>query len=135
MGRSDDPLPAWLYWLLIVLGGVLTATAVLTFFFPTILIPTFPWTLTPLTARSLSGWLIAAGTIMLSMSRENNQTRSRLATPMLILILPALLLQMSRFADQVNWSSPTLWVGLVLFGLAGLCGLFIANGNWKAALS
>jgi hypothetical protein len=54
---------------------------------------------------------------------------------MLILILPALLLQMSRFADQVNWSSPTLWVGLLLFGLAGLCGLFIANGNWKAALS
>jgi hypothetical protein len=135
MGRSDDPLPTWLYWLLIVLGGVLTATAVLTFFFPTILIPIFPWTLTPLTARSLSGWLIAAGTIMLSMSRENNQTRARLATPMLILILPALLLQMSRFADQVNWSSPTLWVGLLLFGLAGLCGLFIANGSWKAALS
>jgi hypothetical protein len=132
---SDDPLPTWLRWLLVVLGGVLTVTAVLTFFFPTFLIPGFPWILTPLTARSLSGWLIAVSTIMLSMSSENNRTRSRLASPMLILILPALLLQMSRFADQVNWGSPTLWVGLLLFAGVGGCGLYMAKGDWKATLN
>ena len=132
---ADELLPPWLYWLLIIVGSMLTGTAVLTFFFPNILIPIFPWTLTPLTARSLSGWLIAVGTIMLSIVRENNQTRARLATPMLILILPTLLIQMSRFADQVNWSSLALWVGLLLLALAGLCGLVMANGNWKASLS
>ncbi len=106
----------------------------LIFFLPTILIPIFPWQLTPLTARSLSGWLIIVGTIMLSISRENSRTRSRLATPMLILLLPALLLQMARYADEVNWSSPVLWFGLILFAVIGFCGLYLANGSWREAL-
>jgi hypothetical protein len=91
--------------------------------------------LTPLTARSLSGWLIAVGTIMLWMSRENNRTRARLATPMLILVLPALLMQMSRFAGQVNWSSPILWIGLLLFAIVSFCGLYLASGSWREALN
>jgi hypothetical protein len=51
------------------------------------------------------------------------------------LILPALLMQMLRFADQVNWSSPVLWLGLLLFGVVGFCGLYLANGSWQDALS
>jgi hypothetical protein len=132
---SANPLPKWLHWLLWIVGGVLTITAVLTFLFPVILIPHFPWTLTPLTARSLSGWLIAVGTLMLAISRENNRSHSRLASPMLILVLPALLLQMGRFADQVNWGSPALWVSLLLFAVVGFCGLYVAKGSWREALS
>jgi hypothetical protein len=99
-----------------------------------LLIPNFPWQLTPLTARSLSGWLIAVGTIMPSISHKNNQTRTVLATPMLILILPALLLQMLRYADQMDWGNPALWSGLILFAIVGFCGLYLANGNWREAL-
>lgn len=131
----DDPIPSWLNRLLIVLGGTLTIGVILVFLFPSLLIPIFPWQLTPLTARSLSGWLIAVGTLMLSMSRENDQTRARLATPMLILILPVLLLQLLRFPEQVNWGSPVLWIGLVLFASAGSCGLYLANGSWRKAVS
>jgi len=130
---SSDPIPSWLNRLLVICGSLLTLIAVLTFFFPGFLIPIFPWQLTPLTARSLSGWLIAVGTLMLWMSRENDRTRVRLATPMLILILPTLLMQMSRFAEQVNWGSPVLWVGLLLFAIAGFCGLYLANGSWREA--
>lgn len=132
---SDDPLPVWLHRVLIFCGGLLTVGAIAVFIFPNLLIPYFPWKLTALTARSLCGWLIALGTIMLNMSRENDRTRSRLATPMLILILPALLLQISRFADQVNWSSPLLWMGLILFAIVGFCGLYLARGSWREALS
>lgn len=132
---SDDPLPFWLNRLLVICGSVLTAGAILVFIFPSLLIPIFPWQLTPLTARSLSGWLIAIGTIMLSMSHENDRTRSRLATLMFILILPALLLQMARYANEVNWSNPVLWMGLILFAVVGFCGLYLANGSWREALS
>jgi hypothetical protein len=132
---SSDPIPSWLNWLLIICGSLLTLIAVLTFFFPGFLISVFPWQLTPLTARSLSGWLIAVGTLMISMSRENNRTRARLATPTLILILPVLLMQMSRFAEQVNWGSPVLWIGLLLFTIVGFCGLYLANGSWREALN
>jgi hypothetical protein len=72
---------------------------------------------------------------MLAMARENDRTRTRLATPMFILLLPALLLQMLRFAGQVNWSSPVLWLGLILLAVLGFCGLYLANGSWRDALS
>jgi hypothetical protein len=132
---SDDPIPLWLKRLLVVCGGILTIGAILVFLFPSLLIPIFPWQLTPLTACSLSGWLIAVGTIMLSISRENSRTRVRLATPMLILILPVLLLQLLRFADQINWGSLTLWIGLALFAIVAFCGLYLANGSWRDALN
>jgi hypothetical protein len=132
---SNDPIPSWLHRLLIICGSLLTLIAVLTFFFPGFLISVFPWQLTPLTARSLSGWLIAAGTLMISMARENDRTRARLATPMLILILPVLLMQMLRFADQVHWGNPVLWIGLFLFAVAGFCGLYLATGSWREALN
>ena len=135
LGPVDDPIPFWLNRLLLICGGILTVGAILVFLFPSLLIPIFPWQLTPLTARSLSGWLIAVGTLMLSMSRENDRTRARLATPMLILILPVLLLQMLRFAEQVNWGSPVLWIGLILFAIVGFCGLYLANGSWRKAVS
>ncbi len=134
-GASDDPLPLWLDRLLLICGSGLAIGAILVFIFPGLLIPIFPWQLTPLTARSLCAWLIAVGTMMLSMSRENDRTRSRLATPMLILILPALLLQMARFTNEVNWSAPVLWVGLILFAVIGFCGLYLAKGSWPDALS
>jgi hypothetical protein len=132
---STDPIPSWLNRLLIVTGSLLTFIAVLVFFSPGLLIPVFPWQLTPLTARSMSGWLMAIGTLMISMFRENDRTRARLGTPMLILVLPVLLLQMSRFAEQVNWSSPVLWIGLLLFAIVGFCGLYLANGSWREALN
>jgi hypothetical protein len=132
---TNDPLPSWLNRLLVICGGLLTVIAVLVFLFPGLLIPIFPWQLTPLTARSLSGWLIAVGTLMISMFRENDRIRARLSTPMLILILPVVLLQMLRFAGQVNWGSPVLWMGLLLFAIVGFCGLYLANGSWREALT
>jgi hypothetical protein len=132
--KAEGTLPVWLKRLLVILGVFLTAVAVLVFFFPNLLIPIFPWQLTPLTARSLSGWLIAVGTIMLAMYFENNSTRARLATPMFILILPTLLLQMIRYTDQVDWGNLVLWIGLILFGIIGFCGLYLANGGWREAL-
>jgi hypothetical protein len=132
---SDDRLPAWLNRLLIICGSGLAIGALLAFIFPGLLIPIFPWQLTPLTTRSLCAWLMAVGTIMLSMSRENHPARARLTTPMFILLLPALLLQMMRYADQVNWGSPVLWLSLILFAIIGSCGLYLANGSWREALS
>ncbi|MEO7909260.1 MAG: hypothetical protein ABIV47_06385 [Roseiflexaceae bacterium] len=132
---SDEPLPVWLYWLFAVSGSGLAVAAIVIFVVPALLIPLFPWQLTPLTARSLSGWLMIVGTLMLSMLHENHRTRSRLATVMLILLLPALLVQIARYAGEVNWSNPVLWLSLILFAMIGFCALYLANGSWREALS
>lgn len=132
---ANDPPPAWLRRLFVIIGAGLSLAAVAIFLAPALLIPAFPWQLTPLTARSLSGWLLSVGTILLSLARENSRARSLLVTPMLIVLLPALLAQLARYADQVNWGNPVLWLGLGLFALIGCCGLYLARGSWREALS
>ncbi len=131
----EDQIPAWLRMTLLVLGSALALIAFVTFFFPNAIIPIFPWKLTALTACALSGWLAAVGTLMLSMRNENSRLRSRLSTPMLMLLLPALLMQMSRYSNEVNWGSPVLWVGLILITLTSLSGLILAIGSWREPLS
>jgi hypothetical protein len=131
---SEDPIPAWLKWILLIVGIIFVLIAIIAFFLPSLLIPIFPWQLTPLTSRSLSGWLVIIGVLMLSIRKDNNRTHARLATPMLMLILPTVLLQLTRFSDEVNWNNPILWLGLILFAIAGLCGAYLAIGSWRDAL-
>ncbi len=131
----SDPMPSGLRRLVIAAGGVFTALGTLFFLVPTLLIPYFPWKATPLTMRSFSGWLILVGTMLLSIARENDCTRARLATPMLLFVVPCLLLQVSRYSHEVDWGSPVLWVGLSLFAVAAGCGVALARGSWKEALS
>ena len=133
--QSDSPLPAWMRSLFLIGGSLLAISSVIVFIFPNILIPNFPWKLTPLTARSLCGWIMILGVMLLAMLRENDKARVRLGTPLLILLLPTLLIQLTRFANEVNWVSPTLWLGLILAAIIGLCGLYLAIGSWKESLT
>ena len=130
-----DPLPrdvrsALLHW-----GGLLTALALLFFVVPQVLIAIAPWTLTPLTTRALSGWLLAAGLLMLSMARENDRTRVMFGVPMLLLMFPAVTIQIARFAGQVNFANSAIFVGYGITLIAFVLGVYLARGSWRAALS
>lgn len=133
--QSDSPLPAWIRSLFLIVGSVLAISSIIVFIFPDVLIPSFPWKLTPLTARSLCGWIMILGVLMLGMVRENNKTRVRLGTPILILLLPTLLIQLTRFSNEVNWANPLLWLALTLTTLICICGSFLAIGSWREAMS
>jgi hypothetical protein len=119
---------------LLVAGGLLTVEAVVALVHPAWLIDSFPWTLTPLTARVLAGWLLLVGTLLLSMAREGDRTRVRLVSPFLVVVLPALVVQVLRYGSQVDAGSPRLWIGLVLFGGLAGCGVVLVRGDWRAAL-
>jgi len=133
--NSDSPLPSWIRTIFWISGIGLVLLATSAFILPSLLIPNFPWQLTPLTARSLCGWILILGVLLIAMVRENDRARVRFGTPFLILILPTILIQMSRYADQVNWASPTLWIGLILAAILGLCGSYLAIGSWKESLT
>jgi hypothetical protein len=132
---SDSRLPTWMRNLFWISGIGLIILAASAFLLPSLLIPVFPWQLTPLTARSLCGWIMILGVLLISMVRENDKARVRFGTPFLILILPTFLLQMSRYADQVDWANLTLWLGLIFAAIMGACGLYLALGNWRESLS
>ena len=129
-----DPLPVGLRRWLKPLGFTFLVVAIPVFVGPGLLIPHFAWKLTPLTTRTFCGWLLLVGSMLLTIHRENSRSRSVLASPMLILLLPMLLLQMSRFADQVAWSNGVLLVGLGLFAAVFVCGFILAGGSWREAL-
>jgi hypothetical protein len=130
-----DPLPRDVRRPLLHWGGLLTALAVFFFAVPQTLIAIAPWTLTQLTTRALAGWLLAAGLLMLSMARENDRTRVMFGVPMLLLMFPAVTIQIARFAEQVTFANAALFVGYGITLIAFVVGIYLARGNWRAALS
>lgn len=132
---ATDALPNGLRTALFIVGGLVALEAMYAFAYPAWLIDNQAFTLTPLTARALSGWLAAFGLMMVSVAFENNHDRARVATPFLILPLPLLAFQASRFADQVQWNHPRLLFTFALLLFACLAGLFLARGNWRRSLA
>lgn len=130
----DNPLPTGLRRVLVVGGGLLTAEAAFAFASPTYLSRAFPWPLTPLTTRVLCGFLLAVGTLLLSIARENDRDRVRVVTPTLVLLLPAVGLQMARYWDQVDTSCFRLWTTVGYLALVFACGVYLARGGWRETL-
>jgi hypothetical protein len=106
----DRPIPPPIRTLLRVNGLAVTAVAVLGFAAPSVVVDAGPWAFTPLTARTLCGWLLAVGLMQVSMAREGDWGRARLASVMMIVLPFALAGQLLRFSDEVDWGAPSLWV-------------------------
>lgn len=108
-----EPLPPGLRTGLRAHGAVLTGLAVLGYAVPALVIAVGPWTFTPLTARTFCCWLLVVGLLQVGMAWEGDRRRARVATTMLIVLPFALVFQLVRFRDQVDWSNAALWVLLV----------------------
>jgi hypothetical protein len=131
---ATHALPQGLRRALLLIGGLWTISAVIGFVFPLYLTGSWPWELTPLTARVLAGWEIALATLLLSIAWENDRDRVRLAAPMLILVLPCVALQVGRFADQVDFAHQRLWIGAALLSFTAAVGVYLARGSWLTSL-
>jgi hypothetical protein len=131
---SDRPLSKAMRWALLVLGALISIEALAALAWPAWLSASAPWSLTPLNARALAGYLLLTGLLMLSAAWENDHDRARLASPFLVGLLPAAALQLGRFPDQVNWSHPRIATGAVLLGAVALMGLRLAAGDWRRSL-
>jgi len=118
----------------VVLGGALTAEALLGLFHPAWFSGWAPWTITPLNARALSGYFLLLGTMMLSMARENDRDRVRILSPFLILLLPVAAFQVSRFSEQVDWSHPRVAITVGILALTAIVGLNLFRGSWRRTL-
>jgi len=128
-----EPLPSEVRSALLHWGGLLTALSLFIFVVPQALIVNAPWPMTPLTARAFDAWLLAAGTLMLSMARENDRTRVLFGVPMLILMFPAVTLQIARFPDQVNFANFALFLIYGIMLIAFVLGVYLSGGYWRKA--
>ena len=121
----SQPLPAGRRSFLRINGLLMTGVALLLYLAPALLQQIGPWDFTPLTARTLCGWLLATGLLQVSMAWEGDWPRVKLAVGMLIALPVALLFQLFRFAGEVQWSNLALWALLLDVGLVALLVLYL----------
>ena len=126
---APDTRRALLHW-----GALLALIALVVFAFPQILVANGPWPFTPLTARALAGWLLAAGALMLSMARENHRAGVLVGVPLLLLMFPAVTAQLVRFHADVNFENAPLFIGYGITLVAFALGVYLVRGSWREAL-
>ncbi|WP_404789141.1 hypothetical protein [Altericista sp. CCNU0014] len=109
-------------------GLVLVSLALLIYLFPILLIAIAPWTFTPLTARTLCGWLIGVSLLEVWIAWEGDWQRVKIGTAMLVILPFALIFQLVRFRSEVQWNNMPLWMLLVDFSIASLLCLALWFG-------
>jgi hypothetical protein len=127
-GRDPDrryPVPALLRGALVVESAVLLIVGIALYSTPTTATGLWPWTLTPLTARVVSAWLVAFGlaTALAAFSGDLRRLRTAAVayTVFGVLVLGAVI----RFAGAMDWDDPptitfaSVTVAVVLTGGAG----------------
>jgi hypothetical protein len=130
----DAPLAGWQRNRRWLLGGLFTLEAVIGLLWPSWFASSAPWLITPLNARALGGYFLLLGLMMLSMARENDRDRVRIVTPFLVLLLPVVTFQVSRFAEQVDWRHPRIAVSVALLAAVAVLGISLARGDWARTL-
>jgi hypothetical protein len=129
----SDPLPPDVRRTLLHVGILTTLLSIIIFIIPQAFIAFAPWQVTPLSARVFAGFLLAAGTLMLSMARENDRSGILVGVPLLILMFPAVTLQIARFPDQVNFANTALFLIYGIMLVAFVLGVYLARGDWRRA--
>ena len=127
----SDPLSPDVRRTLLHIGGLTTLLSLLIFIVPQAFVPFAPWQVTPLSARVFAGFLLAAGTLMLSMARENDRSGVLVGVPLLILMFPAVTLQIARFPDEVNFANTSLFLLYGMMLIAFALGVYLARSNWR----
>ena len=109
--KGEDPersskFPAWFTVLLALHGAIGTMVGILLFLSPGSVIPVWAWTLTPLTARALSAWLVSFGVLELHAVWENDWSRVRIMAFGCIVSSLFAMISLVRYAGEINWQSP-----------------------------
>jgi hypothetical protein len=123
------PLPAWFRLGIGLQAAILLPLGLLLFLAPTVVVPYWPWALTPLTGRALAAWLLALALVLVQGIREDDLTRLRAATLSYLVLACLALTAVARFAGDVRWDSPT--TALYLVFLVG--ALLLGGGGYRAA--
>ncbi|MDL1900371.1 hypothetical protein FBR02_06340 [Anaerolineae bacterium CFX9] len=101
-------------------GGVLTIASLLLLITPETMIPTWPWTLTPLTARVMAAMFILPGIVSLNIAREHRWSCFPMILQAQMLALVLIIGAILRASDDFDWSQPGAWTftgGIILTAL------------------
>jgi len=124
--REGELLPP-IRWFFGGLGIVLTIAAVLLLFTPGLMIATWPWTLTPLTARIMSSMFILPGLVGLGMAYDGSWGSARYLLKAQAISIAAMLIAIYVSRADFDWSAPASWI--FTGGMSAIL-LFIGYVHW-----
>ena len=118
---EEPPLPGVARPLLLAVGAVQSAVALVLLLSPSTMIAHWPWDLTPLTAQTLGGWFALPGVTALMMGLDGRWTAIRITLESQLIGLALILLGTIRAWDDVDASNAFAYVFV-----AGIAGLFVS---------
>lgn len=139
LNRRQDPgpkgmvsLPVGLRLAFGVLGGVLSVAAIMLFALPEVMIPLWPWSLTPLTARVMAALFALSGFTGLGVAIDGRRTSARYVLQAQIVAIVLILLGLGLASSEIEWAVPGTWglvAGLVVEGGLAVVVLFYGGGT------
>jgi hypothetical protein len=124
-----DPLPGAYRTALAALGVLTLLLGAVLFIAPLDVAEHWPWALTELTGRAIAAWFIAVGGLVLAMRWEDERSRIRLGTYVLLAFPVLAAIALARFSDEVDLSSGC---GIALIALLAAV---LGAGAWGYRLS
>ncbi|MFN2488272.1 MAG: hypothetical protein ABR529_00715 [Actinomycetota bacterium] len=113
-------------------GSVLVALGIVLFVAPEATSGTWPWALTPLTARAIGAWLLGIGVAVAHVLRENDLLRVRPAMVSYAVLGVLQLVALARYTAELDWDRAPAWLYLaflVSMLVAGLLGWWGGGGR------
>jgi hypothetical protein len=129
MEREGD-LPPLVRGVLGGVGVVLTTAAVLLFVLPEVMIPTWPWALTTLTARIMSSMFILPGLVGLAIAADGSWASARHLLTVQAVTIALMLGAIVVARADLDWSSPASWIFT-----GGMSGILLFVGYVHAAMT
>jgi hypothetical protein len=116
-----------------VLGVPITLGALLSLFWPNLMISIWPWQITPLLARVFASWYLMTGVLLLFCALKVRQP-FELVIPCLWVVLTSVfhLTLLLRFPNAISTTSASLWAGIALyiFIIVSFCWTLIQSILW-----
>lgn len=95
--------------LLGLVGGLLIVVSLLLFLLPAVMIPTWPWQLTPLTLRVMAAMFVLPGIVGVNVARDGRWSAARFILQAQIGSIALILLAAVIARDDFDWSQLVSW--------------------------
>lgn len=125
----SDPLPRSFRALLLVQSALLLALGAVLFAVPLDVAEIWPWQLTELTGRAIAAWLVAVGGLLAAIAWEDDRSRIRLGTYLLVALAALQAIALARFGEELDFSSVEAIVYVASVASLGVTGAW----GWRTS--
>jgi hypothetical protein len=119
-----QPMPRGLAIAMTLQAVVLTVVGVSLLVVPTRVLDSWPWALTPLTARAIGAWCLALGFAAALAVHEKDLSRLRVAAITYVVFGVLQAGAIVRYRDDVDWDSAAAWLYVAMLAAITASGAF-----------